>query len=205
MPPAVAGPFSQHRLPRGRHGIPPEQVHANQRWRLLGACAEIIAEGGYGRLTVSGVAAGAGVSKVTFYKHFGELSKCILATYDMASASTFAVLLEACESAEDPAAELPAVVASTLEFLARNPPVAHVLTDAGLDGVQALHGPRAEFADRCASLLSAVRPERGSGQHPHLPVHHVRAAKGWIADRLFAGSADALPQRAPELARLLSS
>jgi hypothetical protein len=39
--------FAAYRLPSGRHHIPPELVAENQRWRLLGAAAEVLAERGY--------------------------------------------------------------------------------------------------------------------------------------------------------------
>ena len=77
MPPS----FSEYRLPRGRHGLPPEQVAASQHWRLLGACAEVMGERGYAGTTVSNVTQAAAVSKATFYRNFDGLPSCMLATY----------------------------------------------------------------------------------------------------------------------------
>ena len=42
-----ARPFAEHRLPPGHHGLTPETVAENQRWRLLGAVAEELAERGH--------------------------------------------------------------------------------------------------------------------------------------------------------------
>lgn len=196
--------FSEYRLPPGRHGIPPERVRANQRWRMLGACAEVIAEAGYEHLTVSRLAAAAGVSKATFYRHFDGLGDCVRATYEMAGESALAVTVEACRSAAEPAEALPGAVASLLDLLADEPALAHVLTDGALDDVAGVNAARAEFVERCARLLSAVSPDaEGAAGSRSLSRHRVRATSGWLANRLFAGAPSGLPARGPELTQLL--
>jgi len=197
--------FSEYRLPRGRHGIPPEQVRANQRWRLLGSCAEVLAERGYGALTLSAVIEAAAISKGTFYEHFEGLPECLLATYEMATANALAVTREACGPGSDPAAALPVAVESVLGLFAAEPALAHVLTDMALEDVPGLHAAREEFAHACASMLAAagrgqVDPER----HRRLSLHRVRATKGWLASRMRAGAATSLPRKAPELTQLLT-
>ena len=54
--------FQEFRLPPGRHGIAPEAVAQNQRWRLLGAAAEVLAEQGHVNTTSTRVSKRAGVS-----------------------------------------------------------------------------------------------------------------------------------------------
>lgn len=202
MPPS----FSEFRLPPGRHGVPPEQVRASQRWRLLGACAEVLAEGGYGALTLKAVTEAAAVSKATFYEQFEGLPQCILATYEMATANALAVTREACGSSADPAAALPVAVSAVLAFLSSEPAIAHVLTDMALEDVRDLHPLRAEFARRCALMLAATDAGRSdSDRHRRLSLHRVRATKGWLAIRLRTGTATALPARASELTQLLAS
>lgn len=198
--------FAEFRLPRGRHRIPSDRVEANQHWRLLGACAEVVAEGGYGALTVASVSETAAVSKATFYRQFDNLGDCVLATYEMASANALAATQEGCESASAPGLALPAAVNSVLALLAEEPALAHVLTDAALDDVRGLFPAREEFARRCASIL-AEREGRASdpGRHWRLSLHRVRATKGWLSLLLRAGTAAALPTRAVELTQLLTA
>ena len=52
--------FRDHRLPPGRHGLSREEVVESQRWRLLGAVAEELAESGHVRTTSTRVARRAG-------------------------------------------------------------------------------------------------------------------------------------------------
>jgi AcrR family transcriptional regulator len=186
--------------------MPPDRVEANQRWRLLGACAEVVAEGGYGALTIGSVSETAAVSKGTFYRQFDSLGDCVLATYEMASANALAATREGCESAANPGLALPAAVSSLLQLLAEEPALAHVLTDAALDDVQGLFPAREEFARRCALILAELEgdpPERA--RHWRLSLHRVRATKGWLSLLLRAGAAAALPARSGELTQLLSA
>lgn len=198
--------FDQFRLPRGRHGIPPERVEANQRWRLIGGCAEVVAEGGYGALTVKAVSEAAAVSKATFYQRFGGLGDCVLATYEVASANALAATREGCESAPEPDLVVPRAVDSVLALVAEEPALGHVLTDAALDDVRGLFPARERFARRCATILATAGGEPAEkGRHWHLSLHRVRATKGWLSLRLRAGASAALPERAPELAQLLTA
>lgn len=199
-------PFAEYRLPPGRHGLSDEHVHANQRWRLLGACAEVLAGEGYGALTVTAVSRSAAVSRVTFYKHFDGLRECILATHEMAAQAAIAVARDTCKGAADPATALSEAVGSLLELLASEPALAHVLTDQALNDVPGLSAARAEFAECWASLLAPARRRwmADAAPHPRLALHLVRGSRGWLAISLRAAPASALSARAPELAQLLA-
>src|ERR1700721_2340996 len=67
-----AVPDGVQQLPRGRHGLPREQVLASQRGRMLQAIAEAVADKGYARVTVADVISRAGVSRETFYEQFED-------------------------------------------------------------------------------------------------------------------------------------
>lgn len=77
--------FSAYKLPRGRHGLSREHVAESQRWRLLGAAAELLAEGGYRSLTTHKVAARAAVSFHTFYLHFSGIDECLRSAFQAAA------------------------------------------------------------------------------------------------------------------------
>ena len=71
-------------LPRGPHKLPREIVTDHQRWRLLTAAAQVLAEHGYAELTVEHIIREAGVSRTTFYEHFKNKRDCILAAHGIA-------------------------------------------------------------------------------------------------------------------------
>jgi len=180
-------------------------VRESQRLRLLGACAELIAENGYAALTVASISSAAAVSKVAFYRQFKDVAECVLATYEMAADNAMAATRSACVSGER-ANTLPAAVSALLELLAAEPALAHVLTDQALEDIPALARSRTEFADRFAALLHILQ-ERGGGdpaRSPRISIHLVRAARAWLSMRLAVAPAGSLPTSAPELTSLLA-
>jgi AcrR family transcriptional regulator len=69
-------------LPRGRHGLGPDEVRASQQARIVRAMLESVAEHGYAGTTVQRVAAAARVSPNAFYKFFDDKLDCFLAVID---------------------------------------------------------------------------------------------------------------------------
>ena len=70
-------------LPRGRHGMPREQVNSAQRERIMVAATELLAARGFQALRVADVASRARVSLSACYKLFpGGLQQCLFAGYD---------------------------------------------------------------------------------------------------------------------------
>jgi AcrR family transcriptional regulator len=69
-------------LPRGRHKLPPDEVRASQRERLLRAMLESVGEHGYAATTVPEVVAAARVSRNAFYEFFSDKLDCFLALCD---------------------------------------------------------------------------------------------------------------------------
>jgi AcrR family transcriptional regulator len=78
-------PSTARQLPRGRHGLPREQVIASQRERILHAMAEAMAENGYVGTSVASVLKRAGVSRETFYEQFRSKEDCFEAAYERAA------------------------------------------------------------------------------------------------------------------------
>src|ERR671935_482733 len=66
-------------LPRGRSHLPPPQVRASQRDRLLRSVIAAVAESGYPDVTVADIVRRAKVSKNAFYQHFDNKEECFLA------------------------------------------------------------------------------------------------------------------------------
>src|SRR4051794_25287721 len=70
------------RLSSGPGGIGRRQTQRHQRGRLEGAMVAAVAKHGYAETTVSELVGLAGVSKSTFYEHFGGKEECFLATFE---------------------------------------------------------------------------------------------------------------------------
>lgn len=75
---------SARQLPRGRHGLPREEVIASQRERILSAMAEAMVENGYVGTSVAVILKRAGVSRETFYEQFRSKEDCFEAAYERA-------------------------------------------------------------------------------------------------------------------------
>lgn len=173
--------LSSHRLPPGRHGIPPEQVVESQRWRLLGAAAEVLAERGYAGIRGADVCARAGVSRATLYEHFEGLQDLLLAAYEMTAECIVDLASPACEVT---------TLAEILEFLAEEPALAHLLGPEVAAGVPAIAAARERLIERLADMGA----ER----------HCVEGALALVSERVAAGDAARLPELAPQLAELIT-
>jgi AcrR family transcriptional regulator len=74
----------QETAPRGRHAPPLRVRQDRQRARLFAAASAVFARGGFADATAEAIAREAGMSKATFYEHFGNKEECILALFDAA-------------------------------------------------------------------------------------------------------------------------
>ncbi len=74
----------QETAPRGRHAPPLEVRQDRQRARLFAAASAVFARNGFADATAEAIAREAGMSKATFYEHFGNKEECILALFDAA-------------------------------------------------------------------------------------------------------------------------
>jgi AcrR family transcriptional regulator len=201
--------LTEFRLPPGRHGIPPAAVAENQRWRLLGAAAEVLAEGGHVRTTSTRVSKVAGVSPATFYQHFDNVGDCLLAAYEAGVECVSEIVSEACGAEQLGWPErLGVAVASTLRFLAVEPALAFLLGDEAPAGEVAIAAVRRKAIDRLAKLLAAGRSLR-SAEAAELPAaterHLVSGAVAIYAERVAAGDVERLPELGPQLTEMLAA
>src|SRR6266513_2992964 len=88
-------------LPRPRFVNTREELRASQRGRLICAIADSVAAKGYAATSVADVIALAGVSRKTFYEHFGDKEDCFLAAYDHGAQATYDAMMHAAEGVTD--------------------------------------------------------------------------------------------------------
>lgn len=94
---------SARQLPRGRHGLPREQVIASQRERILDAMAAAMVEHGYVGTSVAAILKRAGVSRETFYEQFRSKEDCFEAAFERAVAQLLGRIAEASVAEDDQA------------------------------------------------------------------------------------------------------
>jgi AcrR family transcriptional regulator len=201
--------FAEFRLPPGRHGIPPAAVAENQRWRLLGAAAEVLAEQGHVQTTSTRVSKRAGVSPATFYQHFDNIGDCLLAAYEAGVGCVWDLVSEACREEQIGWPQrLGVAVASTLRFLAVEPALAFLLGDEAPAGEVAIAAARRKGIERLAGLLAggrALRPPE-AGELPAATERHlVSGAVAIYAERVAAGDVERLPELGPQLIEMLAA
>jgi AcrR family transcriptional regulator len=199
--------FSEFRLPPGRHGIPREEVAANQRWRLLGAVAEVLAEVGHVNTTSTRVSKRAGVSPATFYQHFDNIGDCLLAAYEAAWECVWETVSDACGEEEIGWRQrLGVAVASALRFLAVEPATAHLLGAEAAAGEAAIAKSRRAWIERLAGLLASGRELGAGGGLPDGAERHlVAGAIAIYSERVAAGDVERLPELAPALTEMLAA
>jgi AcrR family transcriptional regulator len=183
------------RPPRGRHRLPREVVTRSQRERLLGAAVRVVAEKGYGAMTIGDLTREAGVSRTTFYELFEGKEQCFLAAYDSAVEALVRRVTGAYEEAGDWPERAAAGLAALLTALAGEPGLARLsLVDVGNAGPAAQRRYRAAV-QRLTPLFEEGRDHAPGGRA--LPANTSRMAiggvTGLIADELVAGRAEQLP------------
>jgi AcrR family transcriptional regulator len=115
------------KLPRGRHGLPPELVAQSQRERLLAAVVRVSAAKGYQASSVADILKQAGVGRETFYRHFNDKEACFVAANDALVESLEGRVVEAYEQPGEWPQRVRNGLAVALEWFAANPQVGRVM------------------------------------------------------------------------------
>jgi AcrR family transcriptional regulator len=154
-------------FPSGIRSLPADLVSAVQRERLLAAMLRATGELGYREVSVQDVLERAGVSRPTFYEHFGNKEDCFLAAFDAAAARLRARLASAAESGEDWRERLRLSLEELLRFVVEDHDAAmSLIVDARAACPEAL-GRRDELLNHFSSCLdSQVRAEAPAGEPP---------------------------------------
>jgi AcrR family transcriptional regulator len=201
----LPGSFVDFRLPRGRHGLPSEFVAESQRWRLLGACVELVAERGCAHTTSFEIARAASVSSSTFYKHYADVSACVEAASQLAAECVAEVIAESCDPRLEWPERLRVTIEATLAFCAEEPNLVQLL---GPEPQAAVAEVASERERRIAGWGEVLRRGRGGDAGSGAAAREadaslIAAAIALVVSRLRASEADRLPGLGPELTRLL--
>lgn len=191
------------RLPRGRHGLSPEFVAANQRERLISGLIRALYEVGYQKTTVSLIGQRAAVSKSDFYKHFESKDDCFVAAYDAAIDQIRERVLGACRETEqdDWALRVRAAIEALLKTFAAEPALASITLVEGLRAGRGVYDRYQGAIESFVGYLRAGAPLGPAGVE--VPEATDEAVVGGIASllgrRVLAGDGEELDQLFPEI------
>src|SRR5580700_8684227 len=141
-----------------------------QRARLLSAAARVVAELGYGGMSVARVCAGAGVSRRTFYEQFEDREHCFLALFDDALARATLVAQTAVGERSGWRERVRAGLCALLLFVSEEPALGSLLVVEALGGGPKVLERRAQALDVLRGVVDEGRVEARAGQEPPPPL-----------------------------------
>jgi AcrR family transcriptional regulator len=153
----MAGAYGEAAVPRGRHGLAPEVVSAQQRERLFAATVELVGRQGYRDTSIDQIVKAAQVGYGAFYGLFEGKEECFLSAFDRIVAETAEALAAAAVSADDWRGQVSAALACLVDLLAERTPWARL---ALIEVHRA--GPRAR--GRYEEALGRVVPKLREGR-----------------------------------------
>lgn len=178
-----------------RSGLSRAEVIANQRRRIFDGFAAALAYHGYEDTKVTDIVELAGLSRATFYEHFKGKEVCFAAAYED-GAERLAATVEAAIQGERGWAWCVSVgLGAGLDFLAADPPFAHLLL---VEALAAARPARLEHERSLVRLAEALRPPAGLPGGESIPEETLRLLAGGLAShvsgRVLAGEAERLPE-----------
>jgi AcrR family transcriptional regulator len=109
-------------------GATPEERRIRRRAALYEAALDLLAEGGWERVTVRGVCSRARLNDRYFYESFRDPEALLLAVREQVTADAFTTITEAIKNTEpDPDVRIRAIVVAVIDFFTTDPRRGHLL------------------------------------------------------------------------------
>jgi AcrR family transcriptional regulator len=191
-------------LPRGRHHLTREQVHASQRGRMLRGMVDAVAEKGYARTTVADVLERARASRETFYEHFANKEECFLAAYEESVQRLTGRLEGSLGDGDPPMVRFERVLDAYLAVMAAEPEIAQIFLIEVYAAGPAARQRRAEVLRQFGDILYELLGDAQELENLPDPRFAARAAvaaiSGLVTSMVAAGDYASLPElKAPIL------
>jgi AcrR family transcriptional regulator len=192
------------RLPRGRHGIPREEVVAHQRDRMLGAATAELREQGYAGLSVAHITSRAHVSRVTFYRAFDDKLDCVLAAHRAAVAALEQRIRQAYGGHHDWVLGMGASIDALVDFAVESPDQMHLILFVNNSASE----PRiAHFGqavrERLIAAIDATKGKAGTKPMELTEQAALGAAVAVLGEMLETDEPERLPEIKAYLVRLI--
>jgi len=180
---------------RPRSGLTRAEVIANQRARIFDGFAAALAYHGYDDTKVADIVELAGVSRATFYGLFESKELCFDAAYEDGSERLAEAVEEGARGERGWSDQLSAGLSAGLDFLAADPPLAHLLF---VEALAAARPARLEHERSLERLAEVLRPASGEEKEDVVSAETARMLAGGLAShisgRILAGEAEYLPE-----------
>jgi AcrR family transcriptional regulator len=177
-------------------------VLRHQRDRILSSVADVVADVGYGAMSVEDIIVAAGVSRRTFYDHYRSKEEAFLASYD----AVVSTLTQAVEDAHDGATGFEGRVRASLrafvDTLCESPRSAYMcIVEVLAAGPAAIERRNRAMADFAALIVRSVEEELPKrGRPPELTAQTVVGGLyEVIYTRVIEERMDELPELVPDL------
>jgi AcrR family transcriptional regulator len=181
---------------RPQSGLSRAEVVANQRRRILDGLATALAYHGYEDTKITDIVELAGVSRPTFYEYFEGKDQCFAAAYHDGMQRLAGTVEAAVEGEEKWSAQLSGGLRAGLDFLAANPPLAHLLL---VEALAAARPARLEHERTLARLAAALHPPPaelayGSGVSEETMRLLAGGLASLLSGRVLSDEAERLPE-----------
>jgi AcrR family transcriptional regulator len=174
-------------LPRGRSNLSPEEVAEHQRERVIVGVSTVLAEGGYGDLTVEKVISAARISRTTFYELFADKREAALFTQETLFGRLLTAIRDACDGQKEWPQKVKAAIEATVDFAEARPAQARLIAAEFLSG-DPIHAARARAShEQLANLLAEGR--KCSPRGAALPAVTEQALIGALRSLIMRGLA----------------
>lgn len=180
---------------RPKSGLSRAEVVAIQRRRIFDGLAVALAYHGYEDTKITDVVELSGVSRATFYERFESKEVCFAAAYEDGVERLALAIEVTARDADGCASRLSAGLRAGLEFLAADPPLAHLLL---VEALAAARPARLEHERSLELLAEALRPPSKASGGEIVPEETLRLLAGGLAShvsgRVLAGEAERLTE-----------
>ena len=177
-----------------RSGLSRAEVIADQRRRILDGLAIALAYHGYEDTKITDIVELAGVSRPTFYEHFESKDDCFAAAYGDGVERLVDAVQLAIEDQRTRRGRISAGLQAALDFLAVDPPLAHLLL---VESLAAARPARIEHERSLVRLAGALRAASAAAGEP-VTEETARLLAGGLTSllsgRVLAGEAELLPE-----------
>lgn len=191
---------ARYRKLKPRPGRSGAEVAEHQRARIHAATIELVDEGGYEALTVTGIARAAGVSTHTFYENFADKEDCFRATYELIVRHTAREVLAARHRQTDSRAKMRAGFHAFVREVSGKPEAARLALVEGFSCRAAFEQMQHTFGLFEALVAESYREECDGAALPPLVVKGIVAGITRVARARVLGEADReLAKEADEL------
>jgi len=181
--------------------LPVDLSAQQQRRRIVDAMIASVAEKTYTGTTIADIVKHASVSRTTFYKRFPDKRTCFDAALEQCVATLRATAAAAIDPGDPPPRAIHKATAATLELLAAEPGLAHLVIGEAVNvEASALGRYRNELVPQVRALWEPPGERAKLHSDPQLAFGRAQVL---IFDKIVAGRAVELPRLLPEIVYLV--